>query len=506
MRQSFSPVEIDSSLLSDSERLPSFVIGMGDQFNALLAEHEKVLAELSWLKRQMFGQKSERFIPDVQQLGFALGVAQKPVVVSTQSIQYKRQSVQQKPEGHGRGLMPTHLPIEDVVIEPLEDVTGLERIGEEVSWEYDYEPGCLKIKRYRRPKYVRRGETEDAVLMAALPPRPIEKGNAGPGLMARVVVDKYLYHLPLDRQRRKFAVEDGVEIAESTLCDMVRQTAFWIGPLYTRLVGEVLSASYLQADETPIPVQVRTTKRKTHRGFFWVYRDPLTKVVIFDYRKGRGREGPTEMLKEFSGVLQVDGYEGYNQVIAQRGLVRAACMAHVRRKFEQAMESDSKRGEQALSAISAWFEEESRAKEAGLDFAQRLAMRREQVVSSMDAFQDWLKTEGANVLPKSPMGMAIAYALNQWPGFVPFMTDGRIEFSNNLIENAIRPVALGRKNYLFMGSHEAAQRTAVIYSLIATATAFKIDPFRYFKDLLTRLPAAKNTDIDKFLPQNWKSA
>jgi len=258
----------------------------------VVQKHEEVVHlyhELAWLKRQIFGQKSERFIPNEQQLDLGLAATKTPPVVKTQHVQYERATVEKKPQGHGRNVMPTHLPIEDVVIDPQENVEGLECIGEDVSWEYEYEPGCLKIKRYRRPKYVRRGEVRDEILIGALPPRPIEKGNAGAGFMARVVVDKFLYHLPLDRQRRKFEIEDQVQIAESTLCDIVRHAAFWIEPIYRRQIERLLSATYLQADETPIPVQVRTTKRKTHRGYFWVYHDPLAEIVVFDYRRGRSR-------------------------------------------------------------------------------------------------------------------------------------------------------------------------------------------------------------------------
>lgn len=505
MKSTFSPIEIPPALLNNPEQLRDFTVQLGKQFNAVLAVNEKLTHELQWLKRQIFGQKSERFIPNEAQLGLGLDVPENQPPATKERVQYDRTKPAKKQAGHGRGTMPTNLPIEDIVIEPQEDVTGLEQIGQEESWELEYEPGRLKVVRYLRPKYVRKGEGSDDILIGVLPPRPIEKGNSGPGLMARVVTDKFLYHLPLDRQRKRFQVEDGVEIAESTLCDIVRRTAFWIEPIYRVFVEKIRSASYLQADETPIPVLVKEKKGKTHQGYFWVYYDPLGDLVVFDYRKGRSRDGPSEMLQGFKGVLQVDGYAGYNEILSKSDIRWASCMAHVRRKFEQAKDSDPERAEHALKTIGTWFTVEAEAKEAEAGFDQRLALRQQRTVPSMQDFHSWMKQEHTLVLPKSPMGGAISYALNQWPGFEPFMTDGRIELSNNFVENAIRPVTLGRKNYLFKGSHNAAGRAAMIYSLFATATKHKIDSFAYLKDLLKRLPAAKNTEIENFIPQNWKT-
>jgi transposase len=500
----FSPVEI-TELPSENAALYSFTVNLGKQYNELHAAYEKLSHEISWLKRQIFGQKSERFIPHEQQLGLGLDITPtEPPVAATETIQYERIQAQKKTEGHGRGLMPTHLPVEDIVIEPAEDVTGLERIGEEVSWEYEYEPGCLKVKRYRRPKYIRRDELTNDILIGVLPARPIEKGNAGPGFMARVLVDKYVYHMPLDRQRRKFATEYRVEIAESTLCDIVRHSGFWIEPLYRLHMQDVFTATYLQADETPMPVLVKDRKGKTHTGYFWVYYDPLRNLALFDYRKSRGRDGPSDMLKEFHGVLQIDGYTGYNQALSRDGMVWAACMAHVRRKFIDTQESDLSRKNYALAAIGKWFRREGMAKKVAMDTERRLSMRNKYIVPFMNSFHEWLKKEYTQVLPQSFIGKAIAYALNQWPGFTPFMTDGRVELSNNLVENAIRPITLGRKNYLFKGSHDAAQRAAMIYSLAATVIRHGHDPFAYFKDILIRLPAAKTSDLINFLPQNWK--
>jgi transposase len=398
--------------------------------------------------------------------------------------------------------MPTHLPFVDTIIEPEEDITGLERIGEEMSWRYDMKPGSLFIHRIIRPKYAR--PDGDGIIIGELPAFPIDKGNAGAGLMTQVVIDKYVYHLPLDRQRKKFKNEYDVDFAESWLCDLVKKTGFWISGVHQAYIDRLMKSTYLQADETPIPVLTRDHKGKTHRGYFWVYHDPLERLVVFDYRESRSSKGPADFLKDFKGVLQVDGYDGYNPIASRPDIQRAGCMDHVRRRFEQAQDYDREKAVYALEQMKKWYDSEKTAREEKLTLDQRFSLRMEKTVSSMKAFRVWLSEQLPGILPKSPLGAAVTYALNQWPFFEPFMTDPRIELSNILIENAIRPVAIGRKNYMFNGSHEAAKRAAMIYSLVSIAKLHGVDPFVYIKDLLVRLPIASNLDTDQFLFPLWK--
>jgi transposase len=397
--------------------------------------------------------------------------------------------------------MPTHLPIKDMKLEPQDAAADGQHIGDEISWEYAMKRGSLYVKRYIRPKYAR--PNGGGITMAPLPPRAIEKGNADASLLAHIIVEKYLYHIPLDRQRRKFWTEYQVKFAESTLCDWVRQSCFWFEPVYRVLVEQVQHSSYIQADETPIPVLTTHAKGKTHRGYYWVYHAVEEKIILFSYSRSRSRHGPNDFLKHFRGTLQVDGYAGYNEVVSRQHVTWAACMAHVRRKFEESLNSSPDEATYALEAMKPWFAVEKESKQAGLDSAQRLAAREEITAPAMNAFHGWLKQQALTALPKSPLGKAVAYALNQWKGFDPFLNDGRIELSNNLVENAIRPVALGRKNYLFKGSHDSAQRGAMIYSLAATIHKYGCDPYLYLKHLLTRLPAAQSGDIHNFTAANW---
>jgi hypothetical protein len=251
-------------------------------------------------------------------------------------------------------------------------------------------------------------------------------------------------------------------------------------------------------------VLIKDKKGKTHRGYFWVYHDPLRKIVIFDYRKSRSAKGPEEFLKDFKGILQVDGYDGYNPIAQRNDLQRAACMDHVRRRFEKALEYDYARASYAMQQMGAWYEVERGAKNQGLTLDARFALRVEKTVPSMKAFGNWLAVQQQQALPKSPIGTAVSYALNQWAFFEPFITDPRVELSNILIENAIRPVAIGRNNYKFCGSHEAAQNAAMVYSLVSIAKLHDLDPFIYINELLTLLPSSTNQQIEQFLLPAWK--
>jgi transposase len=279
---------------------------------------------------------------------------------------------------------------------------------------------------------------------------------------------------------------------------------FWLEPIYNEYVKNLLLSSYIQADETPIPVLTKDGKGKTHRGYFWVYHDPVQKIVIFDYRENRSSKGPSEFLENYKGIIQIDGYEGYSGTIARNGLTRAACMDHVRRRFEKSLEYDQERATYVLDIMREWYNLEREAREKKLSFDERLAMRKEKIAASMNAFKQWMQQQLLVVLPKSPIGIALQYALNQWDYFTPYLTDGRVELSNILIENAIRPVALGRKNFLFAGSHAAAKWPAVIYSLAAIANYHGVTSFDYFKELFTELPNITTKDLQKFLLPEWK--
>jgi len=262
------------------------------------------------------------------------------------------------------------------------------------------------------------------------------------------------------------------------------------------------NATYILADETHIRVLLKQKTGKAHKGFYWVYYDPIRKIVLFDYYHGRGRGGPSEFLKVYkNGIIQIDGYAGYNEVIKANNLTRAACMAHVRRKFDEALKSNKNDASYALDIIGQWFEVERTAKEQNLSYEERLALRKgKSLPESFENFKKWMLEYTVNALPLNPVRKACEYALGQWDYFDAYLTDGRVELSNNKVENAIRPVALGRKNFMFKGSEDAAQRGAVIYSIIATAKLHGLDPREYIKYLLEKLPGEEAANIEKYLP------
>lgn len=498
----------DSLIIASRQELVDIILGQAAQIDKLSNAITELSMQLEWLRRQIFGAKSERFVePDDLQTALELGIAASNAECDTETttISYDRKKniAAKKPvKGHGRGAMPTHLPIKKTTVEPLEDTTGMTIIGEEVTWYYEMDkPASLHIVLISRPKYAMPDKT--GVIIGTLPALPVEKGNAGPGLLANIINEKYLYHMPLDRQRKKFKHEYNVEFSPSWLSDNVGKTVFWLQSVYDRYQEMLLKSTYLQGDETPLQVLTRDGKGKTHKGYLWVYHDPIQHIVLFDYRENRSHKGPSDLLKNFHGTLQIDGYEGYADIIAKNGLVRAGCMDHVRRRFDKALSFNKTLASYALETMKAWYMVEREAKEQNLSFDERLALRKEKVAESMAAFKTWMQQQLAGVLPKSPIGLALQYALNQWEFFNPYLTDGRIELSNILIENAIRPVTLGRKNFLFAGSHNAARWPAVIYSLAAIAKNHGINPFDYFKELLAELPKATTGDIGKFLIPEW---
>ena len=473
-------------------------------YDQLEAENERLRCEINNLKRLIFGQKRERFVPEHNdhQLDFLVTQTDKaaPSPPQTEHIKYTRKK-RKKSKPPSRGALPTHLPRKDVVIEPDEDITGMKKIGEEITEELDYDPGTLFVTRYIRPKYARpKGE---GVVIGLLPTRPIEKGMAGPGLLAHLTISKYVDHLPLYRQQQQFK-RVGVELAESTLCGWIKAGYELILPLAELIEKQVLQSTYLMVDETTIKVQDPLKKGTTHLGYYWVYYDPLHPRVFFNYQKRRSRDGPNTILKNFSGFLQTDGYQGYNDLALKPDITAVGCMAHARRYFVDAEDSDSERASWMLHHIQILYAIERYARENQLSFDQRYQERQKAAVLVMKEIKKWLDAESKRVLPKSLMGKAITYMLNHWPRLEIYLTDGRLEIDNNLVENAIRPIALGRKNYLFAGSHKGAKRAAAIYTLVANAKLQEVEPFVYLRDILRRISDHPYKKLDQLLPEKWK--
>ena len=459
--------------------------------------------ELAELKRLIFGSKRERFIGSTGQGQLSL-LSDEDLVAKGGAEEQTYQRAINKPAASvppSRKLLAAHLPRVTVVLEPQQNTSKMKKVGEQISEELDYQPAKLFVRRYVRPRYV---SAEEDFHIASLPNRPIDKGIPGPGLLAQILMDKFCDHLPVYRQVQRYE-RLGVKLSESTLGGWLSSTCELLNPLYDALREYVLTQSYLQADETPIPVLDKKRKGKTHRGYQWAYHSVKARLVFFDYQPGRGREGPKECLKNFVGYLQTDGYEAYEWINAQRDdITLLHCMAHARRYFEKALDSDATRAGYALSHIQKLYAVERHARQADLSDHQRYVLRQEQAVPILEEWHAWLLEQATTVLPKSLIGKAVAYSLRRIKTLSLYTTDGRLEIDNNLIENTIRPIALGRKNYLFVGSHAAAQRIAVFYSLLGSCKLHNIEPYGYLKDTLERLPDHPIKQIDELLPHRWK--
>lgn len=455
--------------------------------------------ELAQLKRMIFGSKSERYIGnDPSQLSLGLDVeAVMPPEKETEQITYTRNKTDNKKGSAIRLALPAHLYREEHIIEPEEDITGARKIGEVVTEILEYTPGKFFVERYVRPKYV--FPKEEKIVIGELPSLPIPRGNAGAGLLSHLLISKFVDHLPFYRQVQQFKRQD-IDIAESTISGWFSASCRLLEPLYETLVKKAQQSSYLMADETPIPVQTKDKPGTTHKGYHWVYYAPVEKLVCFDYRRGRSREGPEEFLETFRGVLQTDGYNAYNIYENKQGITLLACMAHARRKFENAKDNDPKRAEYVLERMQKLYMTEREARENNLSWDQRKELRIEKSLPVLKELESWMKEQLPEVLPKSAIGQAITYTLGLWKRLTRYIDNGEAEIDNNLIENSIRPVALGRKNYMFAGSHEAAQQAAMIYSFLGTCKINKVEPYSWLKETLTRIPDQSIQKLDELLP------
>jgi len=477
------------------EELLSVVVEQDEKINSLSFE-------LQNLKKAVFGVKSERFIADVDpaqsELDFGEVEEEKIEETGKETITYEREKASSKNKP-SRQPIPAHLPRIEHIIEPEEDVTGLVKIGEEVTEELEYNPGRLYVNRYVRPKYVKPTGEGNKIITGKLPERPLPKCIAGPNLLAALIIAKFVDHLPLYRQSQMFK-RQGIELPDSTLGGWMNAGAKLLRPLYEVLKKIVLSAPYVQADETPINVLESEKAGSTHKGYHWVYQDPVKRLVLFDYRPSRGREGPRDILKNFKGHLQTDGYGVYEEYGKRSDITLMHCWAHARRKFKEAEESDRARAHYVLEQIQKLYDCEREIKEMQLSGTEVVMIRKEKALPVIEGLKKWMIAAITGVLPKSPMGKAIEYTLSRIDALTTYTSESHLQIDNNLTENAIRPVALGRKNYLFAGSHEAAQNAAIYYSLLATCKANDINPQTWLAETLQKIATHPINRIGELLP------
>ena len=468
------------------------------------AESKRAVLEfqLEQLRRMIFGSKSERSVaPDPDQLELDLGLAVG--IAREEARQEEARPAKGKRPAAGKPVrqpIPDKFPRNVIVIEPGEDTTGMDHIGDEVTEELEYTPGSLVVNQYRRRKYA--APTPDGgTRVVCAPPRsrPIDKGIPGPGLLAKVIIDKYTDHLPLYRQSQRFARE-GVAIPVSTMAGWIEQCCGLLAPLYQSLQQKILASGYVQADETPIKVLDGDKKGAAHQGFHWTYQSPAERLVLFDYRPGRSRSGPMHVLRDYKGWLQTDGYSAYEAFEKREGIFLVGCMAHVRRYFEKALEHDKQRAGWVLGRIRDLYAVEREARDAGLGHGDRKALRAEKALPVVNELGAWLSDNFKAFTPKSPMGQAVRYFLGRFDHVARYLDDGQLEIDNNLAENAIRPIAIGRKNYLFAGSHDGARRAAMLYSFLGTCKRNGVEPFQWLRDTLANIQDHPVNRIEELLP------
>jgi transposase len=471
------------------------------QVSDLQSQVSRFEHQIALLQKMVFGPKSEGFkvkeTPDNQ---LSLGVTAEPIaeveVKKTKIKEHDRVKVKLEAKKHpGRTPLPSTLRREEIIIEPQEDVAGLTRLEDEITEVLEVKAAEFFVKRYVRRKYVRK--QEGGIAIGELPARAIDKGIAGASVLAMLIIGKFIDHLPIYRQIAIFK-RSGINLHYNTVLDWTNNGLDVLTPLYDLLKRKILSSIYLQADETGIKVLDSEKQGSSHQGYLWAYRDVLSNLVLFEYQRGRNKEAPAKMLKDFKGYLQTDGYAAYDQFSKINGITTLCCMAHARRYFVEAETNDKQRSTHALLAFQEIYEQERQMKNLSSEERQRL--RRELVAPKLETLHQWMKDEYAKVTPTAPIGKALAYSMKRWRELTEFVNDGRLEIDNNKIENEIRPVALGRKNFLFAGSHESAQRIAMIYSLLTSCKVNGVEPMSWLTRVFEELPKRSVNNIEDLLP------
>ncbi|MBA3706998.1 MAG: IS66 family transposase [Bacteroidetes bacterium] len=482
------------------------------QFISLLEEKDEKIADLQFrlnnLERALFGKSSERHLPVLQIPNqpslFELEAAiQNSQPVKTTVNQHNREKALADKENHnGRNAFPKHIERVEEIIEPEGDLSAYKYIGDEVTEKLDYVPGKIIVKRIVRKKYVKINNQEDKteIIIGKLPSSPIEKGIPTAMLLAWLIAEKFVYHIPFHRTLQKFS-HQGISIKPSTVSGWMRQCSRLLLLLYDKLLEKVLAQDYLMVDETPLLVMDKDKEGGTHLGYLWAYYAPLTKMVFFQYQPGRHAAWPKETLNSFKGYMQTDGYVVYKDLhLHNRNIIPMNCMAHARRKFDEAKMHNRETSEQGLNYFHQLYEVERFARENNFTFEQRYNLRLERSVPILNDMETWIKNNCKRFNKKSPTYTALAYTLERWANLKVYLQDGRLEIDNNLVENSIRPCALGKNNFMFAGSHDAAQSIAMMYSFTGTCRMQSKDPLTWLALTLEKLPDAKGKDIENFLP------
>jgi len=459
---------------------------------------------------EQYGKKSEKLSPN------QFGLFDEPITLEDEQVKVELPDSITLPKPthkkRGRKPLPKHLPRE-IIKHDLSDEEkvcacgkDLHCIGHDKAEQLEYIPAQYKVLEHVTYKYACRS-CDESVKSAKRPKSLIPKSIVTPGLASHVIVSKYCDHLPLYRQEKIF-LRQQVSVARGTLGDWVIKLGQSFEPLLEALKASIMNSNYVQADETPVQILNLPDKEKASQGYMWVARGgpPDKKAILFEFHPSRSGEAARKLLEGFKGKLQTDAYQGYNQFKTDKDFHMYGCMAHARRKFMDVVKATKQEGlaSKAVEIIAGLYVLEDYARESALSFDARYQLRQEKSVPILEELKTWLDTNNNCTPPQSAIGKAIAYSLNHWPALTNYINDGEVEIDNNLIENAIRPLALGRKNWLFVGNQEGANGSALFYSLIETCRLHNIEPYAYLKKIFSKFHGIDKTnpeELKKLLPQ-----
>jgi transposase len=486
---------------------------LSNEIDRLNKENAALRQRVQLLTHRLFGRRSEKGVPVIEQtvLPFepAAGQVQPETTDESRGEEISADAPQRR-HHRGRRRLPADLPRERIeVVPPASERhcatcdTAKVRIGADTTEELDYAPASFVIREYVRPRYACT-RCQQGVVQAALPARPIEKGRPGPGLLAHVVSSKYADHLPLYRLAQIFE-RHAMQITRRTLSEWNGAVADLLEPIVRAMHREqVCQSPWIQCDDTTLDVQDPSRAPEIRTGHLWVYRGELGEVV-YDFTWSRNRDGPLKMLAGYRGYLQVDAAPAYDDLFAQcPEIIEVGCMAHARRYFKEAMPTAAVVCAQVLAMMGQLYRIERAASEKYLDAPARQRIRQEQARPILDKLHAYLNQRQATALPKSPLGSAIGYALRNWAALTRYTGDGRLKIDNNGAEQALRPIVLGRKNWLFAGSEAAAHRTAILCSLVQTCKHLQINPFIYLRDVIERVSTHPARLVLDLTPREWK--
>ena len=481
--------------------------------------------QLAWYRRKFWKPSSEKYIPqdpnqrtiDFDGLDVLPEEEQSIKEAAKEIVTYERKKPEQAKKQPVRLPLPDYLRREEETIEPEGIDENWVKIGEEVTEILEHKPGELYVRRIVRPKYaIKKAQQQhenteanrETIKIGSLPWLPLPRSNAGASLLAELLTGKYVHHLPFHRQLAMFK-QAGISISPSTVGGWFSDSCDLLRALYYRLRDIVLATDYIQVDESTVPV-INNEKHRAVKAYLWVVRTVMDNLMFFHYDQGsRAQKVVIDLLHNYQGAVQTDGYEVYSMYEHKKGVLLLGCWAHARRKFTEAAKEDPTGAAYALEQIGMLYRVEEMATDQDMDYVQRAELRKRLAYPILCAFEKWIVSYFPKVMPDGRMGRALKYTYSLFQRLSRYHLDGRYQLDNNLIENAIRPLAIGRKNYLFCGNHDAAENAAIMYSLLGCCKACEVNPREWLTDVLSRIPEYNkdySLDLADLLPHNWKAS